>query len=595
MQVHPINTELKKTIPGLVLDALAKPRDRAFAERRFGTDFTFLSTSEMRDRIAAIACALRDRGLQPGDRVALIANSSLDWIAVDMGILATGCVCVPIFVTSAADQLAYILADSEPKLIFVETPEEATRIGALAPRGTHIMHFEGEGAGGLAIFQTYGAALHAADPKRFAEMCNAIAPDDLAVLIYTSGTTGEPKGVMLTQHNIVSNAVDAWTYALLGIPSDGVGLSVLPYAHIMEHTNMIGFIFSGLMYYVTLPERFLADLLVARPHVVCIVPRILERVLMGILTRARAGGGVRAKLVPWALEVGRRYSEKLVKGAPLAFPLRLEYAVARRLVLRRIPPALGLDRLSYFASGSAPLHRDIALTFAGIGLPVCEGYGLTETSPVVSVNRITDNRYGTVGKPIPHVEVSIADDGEILVRGPNVMKGYFRRDDAPFTLDGRLRTGDLGTLDADGYLTITDRKHELFKTSGGKFIAPTRLETAVKRSVYVNQVMVVGASRPYPLALVVPNWPLVRTELKLGEELSGDVLAARADVREFMRREVFWQTKELALFEQVRVVVLLARELTMEDGEISPTMKIRRRVVERRYGELIDKAYARGV
>lgn len=548
----------------------------------------------MRDRIAALACALYNRGIALGDRVALISNNRLDWIAADLGILATGGVCVPIFATSAADQLEYILRDCEPKLIFVETPEAAIRVGALASHGIPIIAFDDEGPAGLKAFEASGAASYAADPKRFTHLHEAIAPDDLAVLIYTSGTTGQPKGVMLTHDNIASNAVDAWTYGLVNIPEGGVGLSVLPFAHIMEHTNMIGFIFSGLTYYVTVPDRLLADLSEARPHVMCVVPRILERVLAGIAGRARAAGGLRAKLVPWALKVGLRRAKAMIDGPPPSERLRLEYALAQRLVLRKIRPALGLDRLCYFVSGSAPLHRDIALTFEGAGMPVCEGYGLTEASPVVSFNRVIDNRYGTAGKPIPRVMVRIADDGEILVRGPNVMKGYYKRDDSPFTPDGWLKTGDVGVLDADGYLSITDRKNELFKTSAGKFIAPSRLETAIKRSVYVSQVMIVGEARSHPAALAAPNWPLVRKELGIGEDVSGDVLAARPDVREFMRREVSAQTKELASFEQVRTVALLARELTMEDGEISPTMKIRRRVVERKYGDLIDAAYTGG-
>jgi long-chain acyl-CoA synthetase len=585
---------VKKTLPRLILDALNHPREKAFVERPNGTSLTVLSTAAMRDRMAAVACALYDRGIARGDRVALISNNRLDWIVADLGILAAGGVCVPIFVTSAADQLAYILRDSEPKLIFVETPEEAIRVGALASHGTPIIAFDGEGPTGFKAFEARGTSSFVSDPKRFTRLHEAIAPDDLAVLIYTSGTTGEPKGVMLTHDNIASNAVDAWTYGLLDIPAGGVGLSVLPYAHIMEHTNMFGFIYSGLTYYVTVPERLLADLSEARPHVVCVVPRILERVLAGIAGRARTAGGLRAKLVPWALRIGLAHAKAMVDGPPPSKGLRLQYALAQRLVLRKIRPALGLDRLRYFMSGSAALHRDIALTFEGAGMPVCEGYGLTEASPVVSVNRVIDNRYGTAGKPIPRVTVRIADDGEILVRGPNVMKGYYKRDESPFTTDGWLKTGDVGVLDSDGYLSITDRKNELFKTSAGKFIAPSRLETAIKRSVYVNQVMIVGEARSHPAALTAPNWSLVRKELGIAEDVSGDILAVRPDVREFMRHEVSAQTKEFASFEQVRAIALLPRELTMEDGEISPTMKIRRRVVERKYGDLIDSAYGGG-
>ncbi|HTV74126.1 MAG TPA: long-chain fatty acid--CoA ligase [Candidatus Acidoferrales bacterium] len=569
---------------------MRQPRERVFGERRDGADFRYVSTSALHDRIAAIAYALRAFGIERGDRVALVSHNRIDWIVADFGILAAGCVCVPLFATLAADQLEFILRDCSPKLVFVETAQDARRVAQAAPLGTPIVQFEGEGAGTLAEFESRGAALYAAEPGRFGEFHDSIKPDDLAVLIYTSGTTGDPKGVMLSHDNIASNAASAWSYGLQGIPSDGVGLSVLPYAHIMEHTNLIGYVYSRLTCIVSVPDRLVADLHDIRPHVMSVVPRLLERVLNGILTRSREAGGLRAYLVPWALRTGRIFAAARADGRP-SFLLRLRYAAAWLVVLRKLRPLLGLDRLVYFVCGSAPLHRDVAYTFAGAGVVICEGYGQTETSPVISVNRVVDNRYGTVGKPIPGVSVRIAEDGEILVRGPNVMKGYYHHDPSVFTSDGWLLTGDIGELDADGYLRITDRKRELIKTSGGKFIAPARVETAIKRSLYVSQVMLVGEGRPYPAAVLVPHWTLLREQLRIAEELPWPLLATRADVREFMQSEVAEQTKDLASYEQVRRVAILPRDLTIEDGELSPTMKVMRRVVEQRYADLIESAY----
>ncbi len=567
------------------MEALEAPRERAFAERRCGARFTYLSAAQMRERIAAVACFLLDRGLARGERVALISANRLDWIAADLGVLCAGCVSVPLFATMAEDQLAYIFQDCKPRLIFVETPEETARLAPHAPEGTSFVHFDGEGPDSWADLLKRGAALYAARPDRFSRAHEAIDPDALAVLLYTSGTTGEPKGVMLSHDNIATNVVGSWTYQVQrsSLPSDPVALSVLPFAHIMEHMTMFGFISHGFTYHVTVPEQLVADLREVRPHLMTVVPRLLERVLTGIQTKAREAGGVKARLVPWALEVGRSYMAMTLEGGTPTRKERLTYRAAEWLVLRKFRPLLGLDRLLYFVSGSAPLSRDTAYTFAGMGISICEGYGQTETSPVIAVNRLDDNRYGTVGKPISDVEVRIAEDGEILVRGPNVMLGYYHAEQnaEAFTADRWLKTGDIGTLDVEGYLRITGRKGDLFKTSGGKFIAPARLEAAVKRSPYVAQAVIFGAGRPFPIALLALHEELVRRDM-----------GAQTDVPAFMRAEMSARTSDLATYEQIRRVGILPRELTVENGEISPTMKIKRHIVEQRYRELIDAVYA---
>ncbi len=581
------------TLPELITQSLCLERPRAFGERLGAPEWRYLSSTEMLARARAIACALRDAGLEHGDRVALISNNRLDWIAADFGILLAGCVVVPVFATSALDQVDYIFKDSEAKIAFVETLADAERLRAACTNVPRSIAFDDAGPGGLAAFEAAGAAAGAADPGRADSFSAALDPNELAVLIYTSGTTGIPKGVMLSHANLTTNAYEAFHYGLQDIHANDPILSVLPFAHIYEHTDLLGFIQFDTSLHVTQPDFLLADLQSIRPRTIALVPRIFERVLAGVVAKAHAEGGMKARLVPWALRVGREYMAALADGRSTPIGQRIAFTVARLLVLSKIRPALGLDRAEFLVSGSAPLHRDVLLTFAAIGVPVCEGYGLTETSPVVTASRVDALRYGSVGKPIPGVAVKIAADGEILVKGPNVMQGYYHLpEERPFTEDGWFQTGDIGRLDADGYLFITDRKKELFKTSTGKYVAPSRVEAAVKRSVYVAQVFVLGDGRPFPVALVAPNWALVRRQFGIPDDVSTAAIAERADVCAFIEKEVATNTADLAGFERIRRIALLPRDLTIEDGELSPTLKVKRRVVEARFKDLIDAAYA---
>lgn len=580
-------------LPEFIAGALRSPRERAFAERLGRPEWRYLGSSAMLARARAVAAALRDAGIERGQRVGLISQNRVDWIATQFGILFAGCVVVPTFATQALDQLEFIFKDADVRLVFVEKPADAERFRAVAPSGVRFVHFDVDGADSLGAFEAQGAKAALADPARVDAFTAGISPDDLAVLIYTSGTTGNPKGVMLTHRNCVSNATDSFAYGFQDLHAGDPVLSVLPFAHIYEHNDLLGYIQYDCELYVTQPDFLLDDLKSARPRTLALVPRVYERVLAAVIGRARAEGGLRAKLVPWALATGRHFWRKRIDGQPIGLRQKIAYRIAHKLVLSKIRAALGLDRVTFLVSGSAPLHRDIALTFLAFDVPICEGYGLTETSPVVSVNRLQDIRYGSVGRPIPGVSVKIADDGEILVKGPNVMRGYYHADAAaqPFTPDGWFMTGDIGHLDADGYLWITDRKKELFKTGTGKYVAPSRVEAAIKRSIYVAQVFVIGDGRPYPIALVTPNWDLLRQRFEIASDAPTEQIAARADVREFMREEVAKRTADLASFEQVRKIVVLPRELTIEAGELSPTFKVKRRVVEAKYADSIEAAY----
>lgn len=582
-----------QTLPQLIRGALAESRDEVLIERGTGG---WIATSSQRllERIESIACALRDAGLNAGDRVALIAHDCVDWIVCDFAISFAGCVVVPIYPTQALDHTDYILHHAECRLVFVDTAAGETRLGEIGRSLPRTVILAGGGERGLAAFEARGARIRAEHPDLPASYEAEQHPSDLAVLIYTSGTTGNPKGVMLSHDNVAFDARAARAFALERIDPGSTVLSVLPFSHIFEHTMVYVYLLAGLRQAICHdPSALLTDLLDVEPVAMTCVPRIFDRVVAGVTAQALHHGGLQAMLVPWALCVARDHARAITFGPAPSPGLTLQYAIAKRLVLRRVRTALGLDALKYFSSGSAALHVDLAMTFLGMGLPIVQGYGLTESAPVITVNRISRNRYGTVGAAIPGVDVKIADDGEVLARGRNIMMGYYRDDVATRAAlrDGWLYTGDIGSLDADGYLCITDRKKEVFKTATGKFVAPARVEAAIKRSVFIPQALVVGDARPFPLAVVCPNWDLVRVELKIDPSVGPEDLAARADVRAFVRAEVRVHSADLGSHEQVRHVALLAREFSVEDGELSPAMKVKRRVVELRYGAQIDAAY----
>ncbi|MBV8345296.1 MAG: long-chain fatty acid--CoA ligase [Candidatus Eremiobacteraeota bacterium] len=583
----------KVTLPNLIRNALAQPRAEVLLERAGGA-WKATSSEHLLERVERVACAIRDAGLEAGDRVALVSHNCVNWIVADFGALFAGCVIVPIYPTQALDHLSYILEHSGARLIFADTLATYERLrdsGAALPR---VVRFDSGDADGLQAFEARGEEVRAAHPGLPGAYEATLVPDDLAVLIYTSGTTGPPKGVMLSHDNLAFDATVSLACGFEGIEGGRDVMSVLPYSHIYEHTLIYIYLLAKVRYFICHdPGELLGDLRDVRPAEMTAVPRIFDRVMAGIKGQALRAGGLRGKLIPWSLEVAREYMTAQTFGRGASRWLALRYAFAERLVLHKVRAALGLDRVQFLTSGSAPLHVDTAMTLLGLGVPVMQGYGLTETSPVVSVSRLSDNEYGAVGRPITGVDVRIAEDGELMVRGRNVMHGYYRDPDATAEAieDGWLHTGDIGEIDARGFLRITDRKGEIFKTSTGKWIAPARIEASIKRSIFVAQAMVTGRGQPHPIALVSPNWPLLRLELPTLPEVALERLAEREDVRTFLDREVRKQTHGLATYEQVRHVVVVPHEFTVEGGELSPSMKIKRRAVEARYAREIERAY----
>ncbi|HVR47544.1 MAG TPA: long-chain fatty acid--CoA ligase [Candidatus Binatia bacterium] len=591
-----VGTQLpeKVTLPSLVRNALAQPRAEVLVERVDGA-WTPTSGAQLLERVERVACAIRDAGLSAGDRVALVSHNCVDWIVADFGALFAGCVVVPIYPTQALDHLSYILEHSGARLIFADTRATFERLSASGAALPRVVRFDSGDADALRAFEARGQEIRAAHPELPGAYEATLVPDDLAVLIYTSGTTGTPKGVMLSHDNLAFDAAVSLACGFEGIEGGRDVISVLPYSHIYEHTLIYIYLLAQVRYFICHdPGELLSDLRDVRPAEMTAVPRIFDRVMAGIAGQALRAGGLRRKLIPWALEAGRDYMKAKTFGAGPGASLALRYALAERLVLRKLRSALGLDRVKFLTSGSAPLHIDTAMTLLGLGVPVMQGYGLTETSPVVSVSRLTENEYGAVGRPITGVDVRINDDGEVMVRGRNVMQGYYRDPQATAEAieDGWLHTGDVGEIDTHGFLRITDRKGEIFKTSTGKWISPARIEASIKRSIFVAQAMVTGRGQAHPIALICPNWPLLRLELPaLPKELTPEQLAERDDVQTFLNREVRRQTLGLATYEQVRHVVVVPHEFSVEGGELSPSMKIKRRAVEARYAGEIERVY----
>jgi long-chain acyl-CoA synthetase len=579
-----------------------KARPDALNYKR-GGEWHSLSSEELTRRVHRVALGLHALGLRRGDHAGILSDSSPEWVIADLGCQFAGVVNVPIYPTLAPQQVCYIMEDSASLLLFVQDRAAYERVRealeSCASLSTIVL-MAGE-AGGLpgvitlADLEARGAQLGGDKPGLLDELTGAVGADDLTTIIYTSGTTGEPKGVMLTHSNVVSNLVD--TSERLAFRPDDVVLSVLPLSHVFERGAMYMYLHHGAkVFFAESLERIGDNMREVRPTLVVAVPRLFEKIYARIKDKAAEGGRVKTALLTWAVGVGRRWAHATVRKRPAGGLLGLQHELASRLVFSKWREATG-GRIRLFLSGGAALPEELGLIFYGAGLPIVQGYGLTETSPVITVNAADDNRIGTVGRPIRHVEVRTAPDGEVETRGPNVMRGYYNKPEATrevFTDDGWFKTGDIGALDPEGYLRITDRKKELFKTSGGKYVAPQPIEQRIKQSRFVNQVVLVGAGRKFPAALIVPDWEALRSYA----QHKGLDLRAQADfcrhprILDLLQRQVDSLTEDLSRFERVKRVALIEREMTVEGGELTPTLKVKRRVIDEKYRDVIDRLYA---
>lgn len=571
---------------------------------RKGGAWHAISHRDVERTVRHLAAGLRTLGLEAGDRVAILSENRPEWLFADFACVMSGTVSVPLYPMLPADQIDHMLRDSEARAIFVSTSEQLEKVRELRPglpAVEHVILYDGppaeaEDVIGLGQLIGQGEVVPGEDGEEaYRRQALATDPHDVLTILYTSGTTGTPKGVMLTHNNLVSNVQSA--LEILPIGPEDVSLSYLPLCHIFE--RMAGhyamFAAGTTICYADSIDKVAPYLLEVRPTVMTSVPRGYEKMYERAQEVAHEAGAAKERLFHWAVRVGRRYAERVLAGRSSGPWLAVEHGVADRLVYSKLRESVG-GRIRFFVSGGAPLNPDLTRLFYGAGLTILQGYGLTETSPVIATNTLRDFRVGSVGKPIPNVEVAIRDDGEIVTRGPHVMKGYYRMPEETASVlepDGWFHTGDIGELDADGFLYITDRKKELIKTSGGKYVAPQPIETRVAENRFVSQAVLVGEKHKFPALLVVPNFErLERWARSQGIEFdSREVLTRDPRVVEFLERQILDPLNDLARYERPKKVALLPAELTVKSGELTPTLKVKRRVIDERYRHVIDALY----
>lgn len=586
------------TLVDLFLEAV--DRDLPRAQLRPGpSGWEPVSHAQVLANVRALAAALTGWGIARGDRVGLLAENRPEWAWADYAMLCTGVLAVPPYPTLPAAQIAYILRHAGCRAIFVSTQEQLAKVlevrGEL-PELERVIVFEDVDVSepGVLTLREVLEEGRGRQPseEEFRREARRAQPDDVATLIYTSGTTGDPKGVMLTHRNLHSNVIASARHVFV-MGADDLALSFMPLSHVLQRmVDYLMFAHATTVAYVPVIEQAAQALAEVKPTITVAVPRVYEKLYARIL----AVTGPKRRLVLWARQVALDWGGITMAGGTPGPGLKVKHAIADRLVFSKVRGKLG-GRLRFFVSGGAPLSPQIALFFHGAGVVILEGYGLTETSPVTNVNAPHAQRLGTVGQPVPGTEIRIADDGEILVRGPQVMKGYYRNEDetrAVIDADGWFHTGDIGVLDDDGFLSITDRKKEILVTAGGKNIAPQPIENAAKLSAFVAQPLLIGDRRPYPVLLVVPNFDSLETWARRQGLSWADhaELVALSQVREKLEQEVEARTAGFARFERPKKVLPLAREFTLEAGEITPSLKVKRRVVEKKYADAIERLYA---
>jgi long-chain acyl-CoA synthetase len=590
-----------ETIPLLFLQAVKKHQKKdAFRVKTDGR-YTGISHQEVFTKVHHAALALLSLRLSKGDRIAVLSESRLEWIIADLAILSAGCINVPIYVTVPANQIEYILKDSEARAVFASDAKQLDKILQLRPKLSalqYVITFDPHCAIPEIIkldnlIQSGASVPHS---KSYEEMISTISGSDWASIVYTSGTTGDPKGAILTHKNFVSNATTC--ASLIGINPQDVSLSVLPLSHVFERTaGYYAMMHAGVtISYAESFDTMMQNLVEVRPTVVTSVPRLYEKMYARIMDSVTSGPYIKKKLFFWALGAGSTYVQEKLSGHLRPMTMR-KYNLAKKLVFSKLKQIAG-GNLRFFASGGAPLHRTIAEFFHAADLPILEGYGLTETSPVIALNTFTDFKFGSVGRPLPGVQVRIADDGEILVKGPNVMIGYFKKPDLTDEAieDGWFHTGDIGFIDNEGFLSITDRKKDIIITAGGKNVAPQKIENAIKTSKYISQVVLIGNRRPFVSALIVPNFDNLHT-FALAEKIAyTDIpsLLKHPKIIDKIQDAIDRKSGDFAGFERVKKFVLLDQDFSIEDNELTPSLKIKRAYVEEKYKDEIDKLYQEG-
>jgi long-chain acyl-CoA synthetase len=561
---------------------------------KYGDEWVPTSTAEYIAKANAISRALLRLGVSPGDKIALISMTNrTEWNIMDIGILQLGAQNVPIYPTVSEEDYAYVMIHSESKYCFVSCGEVLAKVKAIqaeVPGLKEVYSFDR-----LDDCKNWEELLRLgeddANQEEVEKLKAAVKPDDLATLIYTSGTTGRPKGVMLSHSNIVSNVLASKDR--VPFEQGSVALSFLPVCHIFERMILYLYQYCGIdIYFAEALDRISDNLKEVRPHVMTVVPRLLEKVYEKIIAKGSDFKGIRKILFFWSVNLGLRYEPYGANG----WWYKLELKLARKLVFSKWKEGLG-GRLQIMVSGSAALQPRLGRIFGAAGIPVMEGYGLTETSPVISVNDKRNGgwKIGTVGRIIRDVEVKIADDGEILCKGPNIMLGYYKEPErtAEVLENGYFHTGDIGEIDADGFLKITDRKKEMFKTSGGKYIAPQLLENRFKQSRFIEQIMVIGEGEKMPAALIQPNFDFLEAwarKQKINTTAKQELIQNEKVTQRF-QQEVDLANENFAKWEKVKQFRLTPDVWSIDEGHLTPTMKLKRKIIKERYITLYNDIY----
>ncbi len=595
-----------KTIPELyefLTEEFGKNLDRAVLKHKIDKQWVGVTYPQLKEETETLALGLASIGVKRGDKVAIISENRPEWVYSDLAILGLGAIDVPLYPSLTSDSIEYILNNSESVGIILSNKLQLNKILKVRNNLKYIKFiivFNEKDAltsdpqvYTIGNIQGRGKIFRRDNPYHFKENIRLCRENDLCTIIYTSGTTGEPKGVMLTHKNIVSNIMDA--LKCFDMRTDDIFLSFLPLCHIFE--RMAGYytaLSSGAtICYAQTIDTVAQDMIDIKPTLITSVPRLFERIYSKIIKNVESQPAKKQKIFYWAVEIGRKY-RKALKTNNVPINLRLKHSLADKLVFKKLRARTG-GRLRFFISGGAALARELGEFFEAVGILVLEGYGLTESSPVIAVNVVDNYKFGTVGKPFPSVQVKIASDGEILVKGDNIMQGYYKlkKETEETIKDGWLHTGDIGVFDAEGFLIITDRKKHLFKTSGGKYIAPTPIENLFLSSMYIDQFVLIGDRRMFLSALIVPDFDALK-EYADSHNIAysnNDDLIENKEIYDLMEKELAKFQKNLSNFERVRKFALLEKPFSLESGEMTPSLKLKRKVIEERYRDLIEEMY----
>ncbi len=588
-----------ETIPQVFINTVKSLQQDEMMLYKSEGKFVPVSTSEFETNVKGLCLGLKELGLTTGDKLVILSENRPEWVMTNFANLCLGATTVPIYTTLAPKQIQYIIDDSDAKIVVCSNLDLWEKLAAIKDdldKVTHFICFEADAPEGVLSFKDViatGNKLASENPSLFEETALSVKPEDVASIIYTSGTTGVPKGVMLTHRNLISNMIAVCE--VIDFTIEDTSLSWLPLSHSFEHLVVVAYVYKGVSIgFAESVETVGDNMRELRPHLMTSVPRLYEKIYSVIMESVLSGSGIKRKIFFWALKTGKKVGKLNLSGQNIPALLEKKRKIAHKLVFSKIIAKTG-GRVRIFISGAAPLSKDIAEFFNALGIVILEGYGLTETAPCITLNTFQHLKFGTVGRPVSGVEVKIAEDGEILAKGPNIMKGYFKKpEETAEVMEGEwFKTGDVGFIDADGFITITDRKKDIIVTAGGKNIAPQQIENLLRASPFILNVLAIGDRRKFVSALVVPDFDKVESYAKennisfssMGELLNNE------KIKKKIEEEIEDLTKELAQYEKIKKFALLKRDFEIEKGELTPTLKVKRNVVSEKYKMLIDSLY----